>query len=245
MQTGCARFTLTTARRPSKIPRSLTWSSAPDTVIRVHQKRKLAVRPDFSRSLYLRRARQGTAENNCAIPVSISSKTAVQALSPTNTRILARGHSCCLCSPSYTFHWSDAKAHLILIFLLTKITASRISSQKRPVGSSEFDKKTKQIKNPRVWSNCSEETEVSNPHKNDEPPDRIDMKWTTRASPNDKTVRSKRIIHRLYWYRRTHSYCAHTIALAALAILGHKSAHSFPMGPVIADPAKDIRTWNN
>lgn len=27
-----------------------------------------------------------------------------------------------------------------------------------------------------------------------------------------------------------------TIALAALAILGHKSAHSFPMGPVIADP---------
>ncbi len=27
-----------------------------------------------------------------------------------------------------------------------------------------------------------------------------------------------------------------TIALAALAILGHKSAHSFPIGPVIADP---------
>ena len=27
-----------------------------------------------------------------------------------------------------------------------------------------------------------------------------------------------------------------TIALAALAILGHRSAHSFPMGPVIADP---------
>ena len=31
-----------------------------------------------------------------------------------------------------------------------------------------------------------------------------------------------------------HSY---TIALAALAILGQRSAHSFPMGPVIADPA--------
>jgi hypothetical protein len=27
-----------------------------------------------------------------------------------------------------------------------------------------------------------------------------------------------------------------TIALAALAILGHKSAHSFPMGPVMAEP---------
>lgn len=27
-----------------------------------------------------------------------------------------------------------------------------------------------------------------------------------------------------------------TIALAALAILGHRSAHSFPMGPVMADP---------
>lgn len=26
------------------------------------------------------------------------------------------------------------------------------------------------------------------------------------------------------------------MALAALAILGHKSAHSFPMGPVIAEP---------
>jgi hypothetical protein len=30
---------------------------------------------------------------------------------------------------------------------------------------------------------------------------------------------------------------AHTMAFAALAILGHRSAHSFPMGPVIADPA--------
>jgi len=38
---------------------------------------------------------------------------------------------------------------------------------------------------------------------------------------------------------------AHTIALAALAILGHKSAHSFPMGPVIADPEKNIGTGNN
>lgn len=28
------------------------------------------------------------------------------------------------------------------------------------------------------------------------------------------------------------------MALAALAILGHRSAHSFPMGPVIADPEK-------
>lgn len=28
-----------------------------------------------------------------------------------------------------------------------------------------------------------------------------------------------------------------TIALAALAILGHKSAHSLPIGPVIAEPA--------
>ncbi len=27
------------------------------------------------------------------------------------------------------------------------------------------------------------------------------------------------------------------MALAALAILGHRSAHSFPIGPVIADPA--------
>lgn len=26
------------------------------------------------------------------------------------------------------------------------------------------------------------------------------------------------------------------MALAALAILGHKSAHSFPIGPVIAEP---------
>ena len=26
------------------------------------------------------------------------------------------------------------------------------------------------------------------------------------------------------------------MALAALAILGHKSAHSFPMGPVMAEP---------
>jgi UDP-N-acetylmuramyl pentapeptide phosphotransferase/UDP-N-acetylglucosamine-1-phosphate transferase len=26
------------------------------------------------------------------------------------------------------------------------------------------------------------------------------------------------------------------MALAALAILGHRSAHSFPIGPVIADP---------
>lgn len=34
------------------------------------------------------------------------------------------------------------------------------------------------------------------------------------------------------------NYCTHTIALAALAILGHKSAHSFPMGPVIAEPAQ-------
>lgn len=32
-------------------------------------------------------------------------------------------------------------------------------------------------------------------------------------------------------------YGSHTIALAALAILGHRSAHSFPMGPVIAEPA--------
>lgn len=29
------------------------------------------------------------------------------------------------------------------------------------------------------------------------------------------------------------------MALAALAILGHRSAHSFPMGPVIADPAEE------
>lgn len=28
------------------------------------------------------------------------------------------------------------------------------------------------------------------------------------------------------------------MALAALAIRGHKSAHSFPIGPVIADPVK-------
>ena len=32
-----------------------------------------------------------------------------------------------------------------------------------------------------------------------------------------------------------------TIALAALAILGHKSAHSFPMGPVMAEPEKIAR----
>jgi hypothetical protein len=33
-------------------------------------------------------------------------------------------------------------------------------------------------------------------------------------------------------------YCsqAQTMALAALAILGHKSAHSFPIGPVMAEP---------
>lgn len=30
---------------------------------------------------------------------------------------------------------------------------------------------------------------------------------------------------------------SYTIALAALAILGQRSAHSFPMGPVIAEPA--------
>lgn len=33
-----------------------------------------------------------------------------------------------------------------------------------------------------------------------------------------------------------HHHC--TMALAALAILGHKSAHSFPIGPVMAEPAK-------
>lgn len=35
------------------------------------------------------------------------------------------------------------------------------------------------------------------------------------------------------------------MALAALAILGHKSAHSFPMGPVIADPIHINITPNN
>jgi len=30
------------------------------------------------------------------------------------------------------------------------------------------------------------------------------------------------------------------MALAALAILGQRSAHSFPIGPVIADPKKQI-----
>ena len=29
----------------------------------------------------------------------------------------------------------------------------------------------------------------------------------------------------------------HTMALATLAILGHRLAHSFPIGPVIAEPA--------
>lgn len=39
----------------------------------------------------------------------------------------------------------------------------------------------------------------------------------------------------------TSSSLSYTMALAALAILGHKSAHSFPMGPVIADPrAKNL-----
>lgn len=33
-----------------------------------------------------------------------------------------------------------------------------------------------------------------------------------------------------------------TMALAALAILGHKSAHSFPMGPVMADPTSSKTT---
>lgn len=31
------------------------------------------------------------------------------------------------------------------------------------------------------------------------------------------------------------------MAFAALAILGHKSAHSFPIGPVIADPVKSTQ----
>lgn len=33
------------------------------------------------------------------------------------------------------------------------------------------------------------------------------------------------------------------MAFAALAILGHKSAHSFPMGPVMADPELDKRQY--
>lgn len=37
---------------------------------------------------------------------------------------------------------------------------------------------------------------------------------------------------------------SHTIALAALAILGHKSAHSFPIGPVIAEPKKQTNAVN-
>jgi hypothetical protein len=37
----------------------------------------------------------------------------------------------------------------------------------------------------------------------------------------------------------------HTIAFAALAILGHKSAHSFPMGPVIAEPAQDTENMTS
>jgi len=32
------------------------------------------------------------------------------------------------------------------------------------------------------------------------------------------------------------------MALAALAILGHKSAHSLPMGPVMADPTSSKTT---
>lgn len=35
------------------------------------------------------------------------------------------------------------------------------------------------------------------------------------------------------------------MAFAALAILGHKSAHSFPIGPVIADPAVRTKDINN
>lgn len=33
-----------------------------------------------------------------------------------------------------------------------------------------------------------------------------------------------------------------TMAFAALAILGHKSAHSFPIGPVMAEPEDTKRT---
>lgn len=35
------------------------------------------------------------------------------------------------------------------------------------------------------------------------------------------------------------------MALAALAILGQRSAHSFPIGPVIADPKKQIIIQSN
>lgn len=36
---------------------------------------------------------------------------------------------------------------------------------------------------------------------------------------------------------------AQTIAFAALAILGQRSAHSFPMGPVIAEPDRTYRPY--
>lgn len=35
------------------------------------------------------------------------------------------------------------------------------------------------------------------------------------------------------------------MALAALAILGHRSAHSLPMGPVIADPETCSRIYQD
>lgn len=44
---------------------------------------------------------------------------------------------------------------------------------------------------------------------------------------------------------KQHQTISHTIALAALAILGHKSAHSFPIGPVIAEPKKKTNAVND
>jgi hypothetical protein len=35
------------------------------------------------------------------------------------------------------------------------------------------------------------------------------------------------------------------MAFAALAILGHRSAHSLPIGPVIADPARIIENMTS
>ena len=58
---------------------------------------------------------------------------------------------------------------------------------------------------------------------------KIQFQPKTKSEANLSSTRTKKTVHLI-------RIPTQTIALAALAILGHKSAHSFPIGPVIAEP---------